>query len=133
MIDIRGEKNSDDSDAKRTLVCVLLIALGIMLIVASWMPIGRVASRAMWTHEDSAAYSELRQQLHRSAYQDPARAGITETQMKAQQEKMKKQAETMHEKLEHARSQPDRWSQYLLWSGALLTGLGGLSHLTARK
>jgi len=126
MTDVMGE-------IRLSLVCTLLIVLGIGLIVASWTPLGRVASRAMWTHEDSAAYSKLRQQLHRSAYQDPARAGITEAQMKAQREKMERQAEVMHKKLENARLQPQRWSQYLLWSGALLTALGGLSHLAARN
>ena len=111
----------------------LLIALGIALITASWTPIGRVASRAMWTNEDAAAYSKLRQQSHHAAYQFPPRAGITEAQMKAQQERLKIQAEAMREKLEHARQQPRRWSQYLLWSGALLTAIGGLSRLAARK
>jgi len=118
-----------DSDARRSLVAVLLIALGIALIIASWTPLGRVASRTLWTHKDSAAYSKLRQQLHRSAYQSPARAGVTEAQMKTQREKMERQAEAMHKKLEHARQQPQRWSQYLLWSGALLAALGGLGRL----
>ncbi len=127
-----GEKNNDNSNAWRSLVCTLLIALGIALIIASWTPLGRVASRALWTREDSASYSKLRQQLHRSAYQDPVRAGITEAQMNAQREKMERQADAMHKKLERVRSQPRRWSQYLLWSGALLTALGGLGHLVAR-
>jgi len=121
-----------NSDARRSLASVLLIALGIGLIIASWTPIGRVASRAMWTHEDSAAYSKLRQQLHRGAYQSPTRAGISEAEMKIQQERMEIRAEAMREKLENARSQPRRWSQYLLWSGVLLAAFGGLSHLTAR-
>jgi len=123
---------TDNSDARLALACALLIALGIVLIIASWTSIGRVASRAMWTNEDSAAYSKLRQESHRTAYQSPARAGVTEAQMKAQQEKMKKQAEAMRKKLENAQQQPRRWSQYLFWSGALLTAIGGLGHLAAR-
>ena len=133
MTNIMGERNSDDSDARRSLMCALLISLGIALIIASWTPIGRVASRAMWSNDDAAVYSKLRQELHRLAYQLPARAGISEAQIKTQQEKMEIQAEAMRKKLENARQQPRLWSKYLLWSGALLTAVGGLSHLAAQK
>ncbi|NOY40405.1 MAG: hypothetical protein GXP26_01025 [Planctomycetes bacterium] len=128
-----GEKNSDASDARRSLVCILLIAFGIVLILASWTPLGRVASQAMWTSEDSAAYSKIRQQSHYTAYQSPARAGITEAQRKAQQERLKTQAEAMRKKLERARQQPQRWSQYLLWSGALFTACGFLGHIANNR
>jgi len=128
-----SSKINANSNARRSSLSLLLMVIGIGLIVASWTPIGRVASRAMWTHEDSAVYSKLRQQLHGSAYQSPARAGITEAEMKAQQEKMKTHAEAMRKKLENARSQPRRWSQGLLWSGALLTALGVFGHLVARQ
>jgi len=121
---------TDDSDARRSLMCVLLIAVGIGLIVASWTPIGRVASRAMWTHEDSAIYSKLRQQLHRATYQSPARAGITEAELKSQQEKMKLHAEAMRRKLDRARQQPRRSSRYLLGVGSLLTAAGFYANAT---
>jgi hypothetical protein len=123
------EKNGDRSDANRPLLCVLLIALGIGLIIASWTPIGHIASRAMWTNEDAAAYSKLRQQLHGNAYKSPARAGLSETEMNARQERMEAYAATMRLKLERARQQPRRWSQGLLWSGVLLTAIGGIWHL----
>lgn len=129
---IMGEINHDDSDARHSFVCTLLIALGIALIIVSWTPIGRVASQAIWTNEDSAAYSKLHQQRHHAAYQSPARAGITEAEMKAQQERLKTRAEAMRKKLEYARQQPRRWSQYLLWSGALLAAVGGLGLLACR-
>ncbi len=131
--DILSEKKNTQPSAWRPFVCVLLIMIGTALILASWIPIGHVASRSIWTHEDSAAYSELRQELHRTAYQSPARAGITEAQMKTQREKMKNKAEAMRKKLEHARQQPRQWSQYLLWSGALLVALGGCGYLAIRQ
>lgn len=127
MTDVVVEKSSVDSDARRSLVRISLIALGIALIVASWTPIGRVASQAMWTGEDAAAYAKIRKERHRTAYQSPAQRGITEAQMKAQQERLKIQAEAMGKKLERAQQQPRRWNQYLFWSGALLVAVGALS------
>lgn len=128
-----GKKNNDDSEAKRSLVCILLIAFGVVLIIASWMPLGRVASQAMWTSEDSAAYSKIRQQSHRTAYQSPTRTGNTKAQRKAQQERLKDQAEAMRKKLERARQQPQLWSQYLLWSGTLFTVCGFLGHIANNR
>jgi len=109
----------------------VLVALGAVLIIASWTPLGRDASQAIWTNEDSAAYSRLRQEYHHTAYQSPERAGISAAEQEARQKKLKIQTDAMRKKLQHARQQPQRWSRYLLWSGALLAAAGGLSYLAA--
>jgi hypothetical protein len=41
--------------------------------------------------------------------------------------------EKLNEKLEHAQQEPQRWSRILLWSGAVLAGIGGLLHSTKRE
>lgn len=127
------KKMTDLSDATGSWVCILLIIIGIVLIIASWAPIGHVVSRAMWTREDSASYSELRQQIHGSAYQSTARTQVTEAQTEVQPERLRIQAEAMRKKLEHARQQSLLWSEYSLWSGSLLTAIGALCHLAGRK
>jgi len=127
-----GEKNSHGSMPGGSLLNALFVALGTVLIIASWTPIGRNAAQATWTNEDSAAYSRLRQQHHRTAYQSPERAGISTAEQEARQEKLKIQTEAMRKKLQYARQQPQRWSRYLLWAGALLAAIGGLRQLTTR-
>jgi len=127
-----GTAINDNSGASRSWIGLFLIVLGIALIVASWTPVGRVASQAMWSNEDSASYSKLRQQLHSSAYQSSARAGLTETEMKAQRERLEIQAGAMHKKLERAKSMPQRWSRYLLVVGCLLTVTGFYANATRR-
>jgi len=105
------------------------ILAGALLILSSLLPQRDLTSHSRWTEEDAENFALLSEEFHRFAHQSPE----TVKQMNIRNGELKDSFEAMHEKLEHARSRPDRWSQYLLWSGALLTGLGGLSHLTARK
>ncbi len=124
---------TDDSGSKRSLMAVSLIVVGILMIIVSWTPIGRVASRGMWTNEDAATYSKIRQQIHSSTYQSAAQSGITETELKAQKERLNVKAEAMRKKLDRAKGQPERWSRYLFWVGILLAAAGSFAHSTGRS
>jgi len=109
------------------------ILAGVLLILSSLLPLGNLATRSQWTDKDAEDFALLSEKYHQSAYQSPERTGVTAEQMDIRHGKLKNSFDAMHKKLERVRSQPRRWSQYLLWSGALLTALGGLSHLVAPK
>jgi len=107
---------------------LVLVALGAVLIAASFFPVGYLASEVLWTDADSAAYDRLTTQYKRSAYQTAARAGVTDDEWQAQRERMKQKLDAMNAKLEQARSQPKLWSRCFFLSGALLTASGTIWH-----
>ena len=127
-IELMGENNQTGSDARFSLFPVIAIASGVTLILVSFIPLGQLATQSDWTGEDAAAYSEIRRECHRSAYQSAARAGLTEEQQKTRQEELKERFERMTAKLEQARNRPHWWSRKLLWAGAMLTALGVFYH-----
>jgi len=105
------------------------ILLGVLLILSSLLPMGDLATRSQWTDDDAKSFALLSEEYHRSDHP----SSKTSEPLDVRHEKLKDSFEAMRKKLEHARQQPRRWGQYLLWSGALLTALGAFSHLTARK
>ncbi len=107
---------------------LIVILVGVMLILASLLPVGDFTKDVLWTDEDAAAFSHISQEYHRKSYQTPQRAGLTEEQLKAQLEKMKIQYEVMRAKLQNAQQQPTTWKRYLLWTGVLLVVSGFLGH-----
>jgi hypothetical protein len=118
-----------DAQAPRRLLPTVLLVLGILLILTSWTPIGKLESEAVWTPDDSVAYSRLVEENHRIAYEAPERSGLTDEQLAAKRQRIEQQLAAKIEKLEYAKSRPEVWSRNLFWSGALLVTLGGLSHL----
>jgi len=46
---------------------------------------------------------------------------------------MREQMATLQQKLERAKSQPKRWSRYLLGAGVLLTATGFFAHSTRQS
>ncbi len=111
---------------------VSLIA-GALLIAASFFPIGRFASQSLWTVENSAKYDRVTQEYKRSAYQNPARTGLSKKENEARRERMKQQIDVMKERLEYAKNQPELWSRYFLWAGILLAAAGGLGHFASNQ
>ena len=109
------------------------ILVGVLLILASLLPVGDLATRFQWAEDDAEDFAAISSEYHRSAHQSHEKAGLTVDQMDIRYRKLKNSFESMRDKLERARQQPRRWSQYLLWSGALLTAIGGLGRLAARK
>ena len=107
---------------------VVLLGLGVLVIVASFFPIGNLAAQSLWTKENSAAYDKVTQQYKRSTYQSADRTGLSEEEWQAQRVRMKQQIDAMNVRLKRARNQPKLWSQYLLWAGALLVAGGAVWH-----
>ena len=110
-----------------------LLFAGVLLIAASFMPIGRFASQSLWTAENSAEYDRVTQEYKRSTYQTDARSGHSEQENLARRERMKQQIDAMREELEHAKSQPERWSHYFLWAGALLSVAGSVGYFVSNQ
>ena len=110
-------------------VPISLLAVGILLIVASWTSIGRVATDAAWTPEDASVYGQLVQENHSMSYQSVERSGLTEEEFAAKQKNIEDKLDAMINKIENAKSQPAIWSRNLFWTGTALTVLGTLSHL----
>jgi len=107
---------------------VVAITLGAALVGASLSPIANFAGRGLWNDEDAAAYVRISGEFHRSLNQSPELAGLTEAERNAQREHLQSEFDALHDKLQYAREQPKLWSRYLLWSGLLLTVLGGLGY-----
>lgn len=105
----------------------ILIGLGVLLIVASFMPLPWL-SRSAWSQEDSKTLSFVSQEMHH-----PRSVFSTQAERDAHHAKMKEQFDRLKTKLEHAQDEPQRWSRILLWSGAALAAGGLLVHLSQRK
>jgi len=129
MNDITNQAKSRKERLRFLSIPLGAILVGVLLILSSLLPLGDLATRSQWTDKDAENFALLSEQYHRSAHQAPGRTGLDAEQMDLQHGKLKSSFEAMHKKLEHARQQPQRWSQYLLWSGALLAALGGLGRL----
>ena len=101
-----------------------MLIVGIMLIGASFLPLGHWAARAQWSLEDTAAYDRISNAYKRSAYESPDRKGLSQAEWDAERERMREQMEALQQRLERAKRQPKRWSRYLLGIGSLLTAAG---------
>ena len=118
---------------KTNSLAVGVIALGLSLVVASYLPFGSFATRCLWTEEDASRYDRITLEYHMSAYQSPARQGLTDSQMQSRHEQLRKEFESMRDRLTAAKERPHTWSQILRWTGSLLT-LGGVAgHLAGRS
>lgn len=111
---------------------VALMTLGVLLIGASFLPLGKWAAQSQWTPEDSAAYDRVSQEYKRTTYESPARRGLNQEEWDAQREKMKQQMLALQNRLERAKSQPRLWSRSLLGVGVLLTISGFYANATGR-
>jgi hypothetical protein len=105
----------------------VLIGLGVLLIVASLVPLPWL-SRTAWSQEDSKALSHVSQEMHH-----PRSVFSTKAERDEHHAKMKEQFDRLTTKLETARHEPQRWSRILLWSGAALAAVGVVVHLAQRK
>ena len=101
-----------------------MLVVGVLLIAASFLPLGNWAARSQWTPSDSAAFDRVSNEYKLSAYQEPARAGLNQAEWDAQRDKMKQQMQALQQRLDRAKSQPQRWSRYLLGIGCLLAATG---------
>jgi hypothetical protein len=104
-----------------------LISLGVLLIVASLVPLPWL-SRNAWSQEDSKAMSFVSQEMHH-----PRSVFSTKAERDEHHAKMKEQFDRLKTKLEFAQQEPQRWSRIMLWSGAALAGVGVVVHLAQRK
>ena len=113
-------------------VPISLLTVGILLIVASWTSIGKVATDAAWAPEDAVVYGRLVQENHSMSYQSVERSGLTEEEFAAKRKILEDKLDTMIDKLEDAKAKPAVWSRNLFLTGTALTVLGALAHLFGR-
>ena len=121
-----------DAEAPRRHLPAVLLIFGILLIIVSWTPIGKLESDVVWTQHDSDTYSRLVEENHHLAYEDPGRVGLTEAQFAEKRQKVEQELAAKIEELEFAKSRPAVWSRNLFWSGVVLVVLGALAHLFGR-
>jgi hypothetical protein len=127
-------KSQDGPEKERIFsLPALVVAMGMALVVLSFLPFDYLVTRRLWTATDAAHYNKITLEYHQSAYQAPARAGLTQSQWQSRHQLLKEEFETLRDKLETARRRPHTWSQILLWSGTLLALGGGLSYQVARS
>jgi len=112
---------------------VAMLVVGVLMIGASFLPLGNWAARSQWTPEDSAVYDRVSGEYKLSAYQSPARAGLSQAEWDSQRDKMKQQMQALQQKLDRAKSQPKRWSRYLLAVGCLLAAAGFFANASRRS
>lgn len=115
-----------------TVPALVCCSVGALLILASLVPLGKIAPQSQWTEEDAAAYDRVALEYKRSAYQNPGGLGLTEEEHAARVEKLKEAADAMRDKLEAARRQGDLWSWQLRWIGIATTSLGIVLHFAGR-
>jgi hypothetical protein len=118
-------KDSDTSSLSlRFSLPVAMLVVGVLLISASFVPLGSWAARSQWSLEDTAAYDRVSKAYKESAYESPVRSGLSQAEWKAQRDRMRQQMDSLNQKLDRAKRQPQRWSRYLLGIGSLLTAAG---------
>lgn len=119
-----------DSEAKfsKDSLPLVLIVLGMVLIGCSFLPVGDFRKEQLWTAEDAAKLSALREKYHETSYATPERLGLSKEELAEQRKRMKQSIESSTQRLENARNQTALWSRYLLWSGVLATAVGTLWH-----
>ena len=103
---------------------VTMLVVGVLLIGASFLPLGSWAARSQWSLEDAASYDRVSNAYKKSAYESPNRKGLSQAEWDAERDRMRQQMEALQQRLERAKSQPRRWSNYLLGIGSLLTAAG---------
>lgn len=103
---------------------IALMSVGILLIGASFLPIGKLAAQSQWTTEDSAAYDRVSKEYKSTTYDSHVKHGVSAEEWQEQRENMKQQMRAYEGKLERAKSQPQRWRSYLLGIGVLMTAAG---------
>jgi hypothetical protein len=123
-----GERTTDRRTNLAGLLPIFVMASGILLVAASWLPWEWTAQNK-WTPEDSENYDRISLEYHNSAYESAARAGRTEAEMQRYRAKLQNQFELLRAKLQSAQQEPLRWSRLLLWSGAGLVLVGFLTQL----
>ncbi len=125
-------RRTKDTERRPGALTVCAIAVGLSLVLASHFPFGSLVRDRLWTGEDAARYNRITLEYHKSAYQTPARKGLTEPQMEARQQRLRKEFESMRDRLTTARRQPRAWRQMLLWTGATLIMIGIAGRLAGR-
>jgi len=111
---------------------VAMLVVGVLLIGASFLPLGSWAARSQWSLNDSAAYDRVSNEYKQSAYETPTRRGLSQAEWDAERDKMRRQMVTLNQKLERVKGQPQRWSRALLGVGSLLTAVGFYANATRR-
>ena len=102
----------------------MLMAVGVVLIGTSFLPIGQLAARSQWTPDDSAAFDKISKEYKFSTFDSHERRGLSEAEWEAEREKMKRQMLAFQSKLEQAKAQPKLWGRYLLGAGVALSLVG---------
>ncbi len=118
-----GERETSSLQLRFSLPVALMI-VGILLIGASFLPIGKVVAEAQWTTEDSAAYDRVSREYKFSTFDTHVQHGVSEQEWQSQRDRMKQRMRAYEEKLERAKSQPQLWSRYLMGIGVLVTAAG---------
>jgi hypothetical protein len=127
-------KGQDEPEKKRFFsLPALVVAMGLALVVLSFLPFDDLVTSRLWTATDAAHYNKITLEYHQSAYQTPGRAGLTQSQWQARHKRLQEEVDSLQNKLASAQRRPRAWSRILLWSGALLTLAGGLRYQSARS
>lgn len=105
---------------------LLLLVAGVLLIVASFLPLGNFAAQSQWTSQDAAEFDRLGNEYKKITYQSPARMGLSEAEWEAQRKRIRQQIDAFQQRLDQAKAQPARWSRFLLGAGVLLSVAGAV-------
>ncbi len=100
------------------------LAVGMLLIAASFLPVGSWVAQSQWTRDDSAAFARVGSEYKRFTLESPARRGLSQAERDAQVAKMEQRMQALQAKLDRAKSQPKRWSRYLLGCGVVFIAVG---------
>ncbi len=103
---------------------VVMLTGGLLLIGASFLPIGDWLARSQWTPEDAAAFGRISSEYKQAVLESPSRRGLSPAEWDAQRDEMKRRMLAWQAKLDRAKSQPSRWRRNLLGVGVLLTAAG---------
>lgn len=123
--------NDAESSPAPTHPALVLVVLGLTLIATSFASFSFLAKRA-WTLADSEAFARVTRDLH-TATVVPPRSVLNAEDADLYRKKLESEYERLSSKLAAAQSEPLRWSRWLLWTGAAITALGVVVHISWRS
>jgi hypothetical protein len=106
---------------------MVLIALGVLLIAASFLPLASLVQNS-WTRADSQAFGRISQEMHH-----PSQGNLNDEQLTAHRHELQREFDALQAKLERAQQEPERCRRILLWTGACLTATGAMVHLARQR
>lgn len=116
---------AESTNGTRAIAGGALILLGLVVVAASYLPVGPMASRGNWSQQQAQEYQAASAQLHAlsNKYANEAMSGNPHA-MRAEVDEAKAHFDDLKTQLESAQNRPRLIAWLMRFGGALLAAIG---------